>query len=75
MRITYPTIKQQPGHKIYPYLLKGLSINNINQVWSSDITYIPMKSGFLYLVVRQLANIVVLYYHGNSPIVLSQISV
>ena len=39
-----------PGHKIYPYLLKGLSINDTNQVWSSDITYIPMKSGFLYLV-------------------------
>jgi len=43
-------IKPQPGHKIYPYLLKGLSINDINKVWSSDITYIPMKSGFLYLV-------------------------
>jgi len=42
--------KPQHGHKIYPYLLNGLSINNINQVWSSDITYIPMKSGFLYLV-------------------------
>ena len=42
--------KHLPGHKIYPYLLNGLSINNINQVWSSDITYIPMKSGFLYLV-------------------------
>lgn len=41
---------QLSGHKIYPYLLDGLSINNINQVWSSDITYIPMKSGFLYLV-------------------------
>ena len=43
-------IKLLPGHKIYPYLLTGLSINDINQVWSSDITYIPMKSGFLYLV-------------------------
>jgi len=43
-------IKVPPGHKIYPYLLNGLSINDINQVWSSDITYIPMKSGFLYLV-------------------------
>jgi putative transposase len=42
--------KHQQGHKIYPYLLKGLSINKINQVWSSDITYIPMTSGFLYLV-------------------------
>lgn len=42
--------KYLKGHKIYPYLLKGLSIKKINQVWSSDITYIPMKSGFLYLV-------------------------
>lgn len=42
--------KAQQGHKIYPYLLKGLPINKVNQVWSSDITYIPMKSGFLYLV-------------------------
>lgn len=38
------------GHKIYPYLLNGLTLDRINQVWSSDITYIPMKSGFLYLV-------------------------
>ncbi len=42
--------KPQQGHKIYPYLLKGLKINNTDQVWSSDITYIPMRSGFLYLV-------------------------
>jgi putative transposase len=42
--------KQQHGHQIYPYLLNGLSINDVNQVWSSDITYIPMRSGFLYLV-------------------------
>ena len=38
------------GHKIYPYLLKGLSIKHPNQVWSSDITYIPMAKGFMYLV-------------------------
>lgn len=37
-------------HRIYPYLLRGLTIDRVNQVWSSDITYIPMKSGFLYLV-------------------------
>ncbi len=43
-------MKVLPGHNIYPYLLNGLSIHDINQVWSSDITYIPMKSGFLYLV-------------------------
>jgi len=39
-----------PGHEIYPYLLRGLSIERPNQVWSTDITYIPMRGGFLYLV-------------------------
>ena len=38
------------GNKIYPYLLKGLKINRLNQVWAADITYIPMQKGFLYLV-------------------------
>jgi len=38
------------GHKIYPYLLKGLEIKHANQVWAADITYIPMAKGFLYLV-------------------------
>lgn len=38
------------GHKIYPYLLKGLAINRPNQVWATDICYIPMAKGFLYLV-------------------------
>lgn len=37
------------SHKIYPYLLRNLEINQPNQVWSSDITYIPMKKGFMYL--------------------------
>jgi len=39
-----------PEHKIYPYLLRGLEIYRPNQVWSTDITYIPMRKGFLYLV-------------------------
>lgn len=39
-----------PQHKVYPYLLKDLNINRPNQVWCSDITYIPIKRGFLYLV-------------------------
>lgn len=39
-----------PGHEIYPYLLRGVSIERPNQVWSADITYIPMQGGFLYLV-------------------------
>ena len=38
-----------PGHKKYPYLLRGLEIERINQVWSTDITYIRMRNGFLYL--------------------------
>ena len=38
-----------PSHKIYPYLLRGLTIDRSNQVWASDITYIPMARGFLYL--------------------------
>jgi len=38
------------GHQIYPYLLKGLEISGPNQVWCSDITYVPMAYGFLYLV-------------------------
>jgi putative transposase len=38
------------GHKIYPYLLRNVEITRIDQVWSTDITYIPMRHGFLYLV-------------------------
>ena len=44
------TSKPGKGHKIYPYLLKGRKITRPNQVWSADITYIPMAKGFLYLV-------------------------
>jgi putative transposase len=44
------TSQPAPGHKIYPYLLKGLQITQPNQVWAADITYIPMARGFLYLV-------------------------
>ena len=39
-----------PEHKVYPYLLRGLTIDRPNQVWCSDITYIPLRHGFLYLV-------------------------
>ena len=45
------TSKPHPKHKIYPYLLRGLDINRANQVWASDVTYIPMESGFVYLTV------------------------
>jgi putative transposase len=43
------TSKSAPGHKIFPYLLRGLTIDHPNQVWSTDITYIPMARGFVYL--------------------------
>jgi putative transposase len=43
------TSKAAPGHKIYPYLLRGLKIERANQVWAMDITYIPMMRGFIYL--------------------------
>jgi putative transposase len=39
-----------PGHEVYPYLLRGVTIERPNQVWSTDITYVPMQGGFLYLV-------------------------
>ena len=45
------TSKSSAGHKIHPYLLRGLEITRPNQVWAADITYIPMARGFLYLVV------------------------
>ena len=44
------TSQPAPGHKIYPYLLRGLVIDRPNQVWAADITYIPLGRGFLYLV-------------------------
>ena len=43
------TSKAAPGHKIYPYLLRGLAVERPNQVWAMDITYIPMARGFVYL--------------------------
>lgn len=42
--------KPHPGHKVYPYLLRGLDITEANAVWCADITYIPMARGFCYLV-------------------------
>jgi putative transposase len=44
------TSKPAPAHKTYPYLLGGISIERVNQVWCADVTYIPMAKGFLYLV-------------------------
>jgi putative transposase len=53
IQAVYPKPRlSQPGegHKIYPYLLEGLALTRVNQVWSTDITYIRMAEGFLYLV-------------------------
>jgi putative transposase len=53
LQAIYPKPKlSQPGegHKIYPYLLKGVEVTRVNQVWSTDITYIRMADGFVYLV-------------------------
>ena len=44
------TSKPAPGHKIYPYLLRGVKVERPDQVWATDITYIPMARGFVYLV-------------------------
>lgn len=45
-RTTIPAV----GHRIYPYLLRGLTVDRPNQVWCADVTYLPMAQGFLYLV-------------------------
>ena len=44
------TSRPSPENKVYPYLLRGLEVSGVNQVWMADITYIPMARGFLYLV-------------------------
>lgn len=45
------TSQKNPQHKVYPYLLRNLAINRPNHVWATDITYIPMEKGFVYLTV------------------------
>jgi putative transposase len=44
------TSKRHPKHPVYPYLLRGMTIDRPNQVWATDITYIPMTRGFMYLI-------------------------
>jgi len=44
------TTVPHPGHKVYPYLLRGVAVTRPNQVWAADITYVPMAKGFMYLV-------------------------
>lgn len=43
------TTRPDKSHRVYPYLLKGLRVDHVNQVWETDITYIPMSHGFMYL--------------------------
>jgi putative transposase len=53
LRATMPgkhTSRRHKAHKVYPYLLRNLTVERPNQVWAIDITYIPMKKGFMYLV-------------------------
>ena len=53
LRALYPrrrTSQPGKGHKIYPYLLRGMRIDQPNQVWATDVCYIPMAKGFMYLV-------------------------
>lgn len=60
--------KQDKGHKIYPYLLRGLPIVEPNQVWSTDITYIPMRGGFVYLtaIIDWFSRYVLAYELSNT---------
>ncbi len=53
LQAIYPKPKlsrKDKSHKVYPYLLRNVLINQVNQVWSSDITYVPLRHGFMYLV-------------------------
>jgi putative transposase len=52
LEVIYPkpsTTQVNRAHRIYPYLLRGVKITRLNQVWSTDITYVPMANGFMYL--------------------------
>jgi putative transposase len=44
-----PNLSAGRGHKVYPYLLRDVAVERVNQVWSADITYVPLPSGFMYL--------------------------
>lgn len=59
----------RPGHTIYPYLLKGVTIAEANKAWASDITYIPMAKGFCYLVaIMDLASRKVLSWRVSNTL-------
>ena len=50
------TSRSARDHRVYPYLLENVKVAEPNQVWASDITYLPMARGFLYLVAWRLSN-------------------
>jgi len=52
IKVIYPKATSKPNkeHQVYPYLLRDLRIDHRNQVWATDITYIPMKQGFMYMI-------------------------
>jgi putative transposase len=52
------TSKRAPGHKIYPYLLRGLAITRTKQLWALETTYIPMARGFVYLTAEEFTRVV-----------------
>lgn len=60
--------KPHPSHKVYPYLLRGVKIKRCNQVWSTDITYLRMKNGFLYLtaVIDWYSRYIIAWKLSNS---------
>ena len=71
IQATYPQRKTSTpgkGHKLYPYLLRNLAITHVNQVWSADITYVPILRGFMYLVavIDWHSRYVLAWQHSNT---------
>lgn len=60
--------RPHPGHKVYPYLLRGMKIDHIDQVWSTDITYVRVRNGFMYLtaVIDWFSRYVLAWKLSNS---------
>jgi putative transposase len=60
------TSKAAPGHRIYPYLLRGLAITEPNHVWASDITYIPMAHGYRVAIIDWASRAVLAWRLSNT---------
>ena len=60
------TSKPAAAHKIYPYLLRGLAIERVNQVWCSDVTDIPMAKGFLVVIMDWVSRAVLAWRVSNT---------